>query len=308
MGLTIYTHASGLDHQTPDGHIERRERQQTLLDLFASDFSDVPVKTAPQATLDQVLAAHDESYVFALEEKQPMSGIIPLDGGDTYMSPDSYTTALHASGAAVMAVDDVLSGESKTAFCAMRPPGHHAEPNAPMGFCLFNQIFIGALHALEDANINKVAIVDFDVHHGNGSETMALKHDGVFYISSHQWPLFPGTGGPDTSTEGRVLNIPLAEGTGSKTFRAVYEEQVFPALEAYAPDLLMISAGFDACADDPSASLNLQPDDFGWVTEQLIQKTALTTGGKTVSVLEGGYNLDNLKLCAAAHLNALIAA
>lgn len=305
MTLTIYTHPSGLEHLTPDGHIERVERLQTLLDLFKSDFADTPLKPAPQATLDQILAAHDENYVFALEENQPMAGIIPLDGGDTWMSPGSYNAALHAAGAAIAAVDDVMGGRTTTAFCAMRPPGHHAEPGHAMGFCLFNNVFIGALHAQERYGLKKIAIVDFDVHHGNASDTMARRHDGVFYISTHQWPLFPGSGEPGSSVNGRVLNVPLEDGTGSDTFRDTYERAVFPALEACAPDLLMISAGFDACANDPSASMNLSPDDLGWVTEKLIEKTAHSTGGKTISVLEGGYNLENLKSGVAAHLKAL---
>lgn len=303
--LTLYTHPSGLNHLTPEGHIEAPARLQTILDLFESDFADLPVKQAPAASLDQILRAHDENYVFALEDNSPASGIIPLDGGDTYMSPGSWDAALHAAGGACAAIDDIMSGETQRAFIAMRPPGHHAESHQPMGFCLFNTVFIAALHARAEHDVQKIAIVDFDVHHGNASDSMARAHNGVFYISTHQWPLFPGSGGPDTSLEGRVLNIPLADGTGSETFRAVYEDRVFPALESYAPDLLIISAGFDACADDPSASLALKPDDFGWVTEKLIEKTAPSTGGKTLSVLEGGYNLDNLKACTAAHLTAL---
>lgn len=305
MTVTIYTHPSGLDHITPEGHIECAERLQTLLDLFAADFADIPQKKPAAASLEHIFAAHDENYVFTLEENQPMTGIIPLDGGDTWMSPGSYSAALHAAGAAIAAVDDVMNGKTKTAFCAMRPPGHHAEPSRPMGFCLFNSVFIGALHAQKQYGLKKIAIVDFDVHHGNASDTMTRKHDGIFYISTHQWPLFPGSGEPGSSIDGRILNIPLEDGTDSNTFRDTYENLVCPALESYAPDLLMISAGFDACADDPSASLNLTADDFGWLTDKLIQKTAPSTGGKTISVLEGGYNLENLKNSVAAHLSAL---
>lgn len=306
MTLAIYTHPSGLEHQTPEGHIERRERLETVLDLLREEpYSSIPVKEAPEALIDQILLAHDENYVFDLEERAPKSGIVPIDGGDTWMSPGSWTAALHGAGAVCAAVDDIMSGSLTRAFCAMRPPGHHAERNMAMGFCLFNNIFIGALHAQKAYGVRKIAIVDFDVHHGNASDNMARAHDGVFYISSHQWPLFPGSGGPDSNLNGRVLNLPLPDGTGSEDFRELYESRVFPALSDYAPDLLMISAGFDACAGDPSASLTLTPDDLGWATGRLIETTAPSTGGKTISVLEGGYNLVNLKEGVAAHLDAL---
>jgi acetoin utilization deacetylase AcuC-like enzyme len=296
MVPSIYTHKSGLRHDTGPGHPESPDRLQVLLGLFGEE--KWPVIPSQEAELDWIARCHSMAYIDSLQDAMPDRGLAYLDS-DTVASPGTWDAAIHAAGAVCQAVGDVIAGRAQRAFCAVRPPGHHAEPARAMGFCLFNNIFVGALHA-QSLGLEKIAIVDFDVHHGNGSDTMAQRHDNVLYISSHQWPLFPGTGGPDDQVPGRVLNIPLPAGTGSPEFRAAYMKQVFPALHDFRPDLLMISAGFDAHRDDPLAQMNLTEDDFAWVTKELcIIQT------RVVSVLEGGYNLSALKAGVKAHIISL---
>jgi len=243
------------------------------------------------------------AYIEALQDAMPDCDLVRLDS-DTIASPGTWDAAVCAAGAVCRAVEDVVSCKTSRAFCANRPPGHHAEPSKPMGFCLFNNVFVGALHA-QSLGLEKIAIIDFDVHHGNGSDAMARLHENVFYISSHQWPLYPGTGGPDEQIDNRIMNIPLPAGTGSTRFRAAYEDNVFPALHAFKPDLVMISAGFDAHRDDPLAQMELIQEDFSWITKALCDISNLYSQGRVVSVLEGGYNLDALKTSVAAHLGAL---
>ena len=300
-GVRLYTHRSGLKHDTGPGHPECAARLQVLLDLF--DEKEWPIITAPEAELEWIARCHPMRYINALMDAMPDDAPAMLDA-DTVVSPGTWNAALHAAGAVCQAVEDIMAGKTRRAFCAVRPPGHHAEPGRAMGFCLFNNIFVGALHA-QSRGLKKIAIVDFDVHHGNGSDAMARLHENVFYISSHQWPLYPGTGGPEDQIQGRVLNIPLPAGAGSVEFRKAYMEQVFPALEAYSPDLLMLSAGFDAHRDDPLAQMNLTEDDFGWVTRELCRIADRHCQGRVVSVLEGGYHLAALKNSVAAHIAAL---
>lgn len=300
----IYTNRNGLRHDAGPGHPERPERLQALLDLFdEKPFADWPQFTSPEAELDWIARCHPMAYIEALQDSMPEDGLVRLDS-DTVVSPGTWDAALCAAGAVCLAIEDVASRKTSRVFCANRPPGHHAEPTRPMGFCLFNNVFVGALHA-QSLGLKKIAIVDFDVHHGNGSDVMARQHENVFYISSHQWPLFPGTGGPDDQLPDRVMNIPLPVGTGSEVFREVYERKVFPALHAFAPDLLMISAGFDAHRDDPLAQMGLTEGDFSWITNQLCGISNLYSHGRVVSVLEGGYSMDALKSSVAAHLVAL---
>lgn len=301
MTLKIYTHPSGLRHDTGPNHPESIERLRVLHGLF----DEMGLKTVPamEAELEWIARAHPQSHIDRIMDALPDRGLIYLDS-DTVLSPGSWNAALHAAGAVCQAVQDIRNDLITRAFCASRPPGHHAEPEKPMGFCLFNSVFVGALHA-RSLGFKRVAIVDFDVHHGNGTDAMARLHDGVFFVSTHQWPLFPNTGGPEDQVPGRVLNIPLPSGTGSSEFRKVYSEQVLPALREYAPDLLMISAGFDAHRDDPLAQMNLDDDDFYWVTAELRKIAEESAGGRIVSVLEGGYNLPALKTATRAHLNAL---
>jgi acetoin utilization deacetylase AcuC-like enzyme len=305
MNTRIYTHSCFLNHDTGPGHPERPARLQVLLDLFKEKpFSALPVIEAPEATRAQVLRAHEERYFDALQDAIPDRDLAYLDG-DTCVSPGSWEAALRAAGAVCQAVGDVLTGKCERAFCAVRPPGHHAFPDHAEGFCLFNNIFIGALHAQAAHKIKRVAIVDFDVHHGNGSDFMARRHENVFYASTHQWPLYPGTGLPENNIEGRIVNLPLAAGDGGPAFRNAWSGAILPALDAFKPELLMISAGFDAHRDDPLAGINLVEDDFRWITDELKKTAARHAGGKIVSVLEGGYDLEALKASTAAHLAAL---
>lgn len=297
MTLKIYTHPAGLRHDTGPGHAERPERLQVLLDLWA-EMGITPI-TAPEADIEWIARAHPMAYIDALMDAVPDDGLAWLDN-DTVLSPHSAQAALYGAGAACQAAQDIADGKITRAFCATRPPGHHAEPSKAMGFCLFNNIIVGALHA-QKLGLKRIAIVDFDVHHGNGTDAMARIHDDIFFVSSHQWPLYPGTGGPDDQVPGRVMNIPLPAETGSDIFRAVYSERVFPALRNYAPDLLMISAGFDAHRDDPLAQMNLVEDDYRWVTAELCKIQP-----RVISVLEGGYNLNALKESARAHIEGLL--
>lgn len=292
----IYTHPSGLRHDTGPGHPECPARLRVLLDLF--DDLNIPAITAPEADLAWIARAHPMRYIDALMDAMPDKNLTRIDA-DTVASPGTWDAAIHAAGAACQAVTDVINGKTQRAFCATRPPGHHAEPSRSMGFCLFNNVFIGALHA-QAQGAEKIAIVDFDVHHGNGSDAMVRLHENIFYISTHQWPLYPGTGGPDDQIPGRLLNIPLPAGTDGAEFRRVYHDRVFPALGDFKPDLLMISAGFDAHRDDPLAQMALVEDDFEWLTRALcgIQP-------RVVSVLEGGYHLPALGTSVAAHLRGL---
>lgn len=305
MKTTIYTHESGLAHDTGEGHPEQPARLETLQALFKeAPFKDIPRGMCPAATEEQLLRAHPLSYINHIREAIPADGVVALDS-DTNVSAGSYIAALHASGAVCQAIDDVMTGKTLRAFCANRPPGHHAEPTKPMGFCLFNHIFIGARHAQDMHDVNRVAIVDFDVHHGNGSDVMARAHDGsILSISTHQFPLWPMSGEEEFNEE-CAMNFTLPEGAGSDAFRTLYEQKVFPALHQFKPELLMISAGFDAHRDDPLAGLNLTEGDFDWVTRELSAIADRYAGGRIISVLEGGYNLVSLKSSAAAHLNAL---
>lgn len=299
--VSIYTHYSGLNHDTGPGHPECPERLQTLLNLFTE--KNWPTITAREAEYEWIARAHPERYIDALQDLMPEDGLAYIDG-DTVASPGTWEAALHAAGSVCHAVEDIIENKTTRAFCAVRPPGHHAEPTRANGFCFFNNIFIGALHA-QSLGLAKIAIVDFDVHHGNGSEAMARLHDNVFYISSHQWPLFPGTGAAEDQVPSRVFNLPLPAGTGSQKFRAVYQAEIFPALEDFKPDLLMISAGFDAHRDDPLAQMELTEDDFEWVTAELCKIADRHCSGRVISVLEGGYNLDALKRSVESHIKAL---
>lgn len=296
MRVKIYSHPDCIRHDTGPGHVENPDRLRALLDMFAAEGLSY---TRPEpAELNWVARAHPMRYITALQDAMPENGIMHLDS-DTVVGPESFDCALLGAGAVCAAVADVMAGRESRVFCAMRPPGHHAEPEKAMGFCLFNSVFIGALHA-QSLGAKRVAIVDFDVHHGNGSDAMVRGHEDILFISSHQWPLYPGTGGPEDQIPGRLINIPLPAGTDGATFRAVYEDRVFQALRDFAPDLLMISAGFDAHRDDPLAQMNLVEDDFEWVTRKLC---ALCP--RVVSVLEGGYNIPALTKSVRAHVRGM---
>lgn len=305
MKTTVYTHPSNLAHDTGFSHPERAARIEAILELLTDKaFSNLQRVEAVAATEEQLLRAHPLNYIERIQDAIPAQGHVSIDA-DTILSPGSWEAALHAAGAACQAVDDIISGKTTRAFCAMRPPGHHAEAALSMGFCLFNNIFIGARHAQEAHGIKKVAIVDFDVHHGNGTDSLCRHHDGsILFLSTHQHPLWPMTGLEDENDD-CVMNFTLPPESGSERMRKLYTDKIFPALDRFAPDLLMISAGFDAHRLDPLAQLNWEDDDFGWLTSELCKIADRHCGGRIVSVLEGGYNLDALKTSVAAHLTAL---
>lgn len=295
----IYTHPSCLTHDTGPGHPERAARLQTLLDLFEE--MDLETMPAREAEMEELRRAHPQKYIDAVQEAVPDRGQAYLDA-DTAISPGSWDAALYAAGAVCQAADDTLAGKSTRAFCAVRPPGHHAFPDRPEGFCIFSNVAIGALHALQ--KVKRVAVADFDVHHGNGTDAIARRHDGFFFASTHQWPLYPGTGLPEEDIAGRVINRPLPANAGTTEFRAAWTD-ILKYMDAFKPELVFISAGFDGHRDDPLAQLNLTEDDYIWLTGELVKLAEKHCGGKVISALEGGYDLTALKNSVAAHLKAL---
>lgn len=306
MTTALITHESALHHVTPDGHPERVARLEHLLP--ALDGKDLLRVEAPLASDEDLRLCHPQTYIDRIRGAGPAEGFNQLDA-DTWMSPGSVTAALCAVGGAIKAVDMVMAEEAQNAFVAMRPPGHHAETETPMGFCFFGTVAIAAKHALERHGLSRVAVVDFDVHHGNGTQDLLWNEERALFVSSHQMPLWPGSGASDeTGAHNNVMNVPLAPGTGSQGVRQAYEGAVFPALEAFAPEMIFISAGFDAHADDPLANLNFREDDFAWLTRKLCDIAATHAAGRVVSCLEGGYDLRALAASAAVHVDALIAA
>jgi acetoin utilization deacetylase AcuC-like enzyme len=282
--------------------------KSVLAALDHADFATLDRREAPLATQAQIARVHGAAFVAELLAAVPKSGMVRVDA-DTAMSPGSGNAALRAAGAAVAAVDAVLKGEAANAFCAVRPPGHHAEPDQAMGFCLFNSIAVGAAHARAVHGIERIAIVDFDVHHGNGTQTMTASRPGWLYASTHQYPFYPGTGSVrEHGSYGNIVNAPLASGDGSTEFRAAFDEVILPALDRFRPELLMISAGFDAHRRDPLASLALDEDDFAWATQALADIARRHSGGRIVSLLEGGYDLTALAASAATHVRVLMGA
>ncbi len=307
MATVCFTHPICLEHDPGPNHPESRARLQAVLSaLEAEPFSGLVRRHAPPAELAQFALVHTQAYVEATFAAIPTKGYARLDP-DTIVSPSSGEAALRAAGAVCAAVDAVVADGGTNAFCAGRPPGHHAEPARAMGFCLFNNVAIGAVHARQAHGLDRVAVVDFDVHHGNGTQAMFENDADLFYASTHQWPNYPGTGDPsERGVAGNIVNATLRPGEGSAEFRAAMGDIVLPKLRAFRPELLMISAGFDAHGDDPLAQLNLATDDFAWVTSRLMEIAAESCAGRVVSVLEGGYNLDALAACVAAHVRALI--
>ena len=309
MSTLIFTHPSYLDHDTGAGHPERPERIQTVWQtLDREPFNTLERREAGEADIEQLCLVHERGYVDEVFQTLPAQGLVRLDP-DTVLSPGSRPAILRAAGAVCDAADAVMTGEADNAFCAVRPCGHHAEPARAMGFCAFNNIAVGALHARKVHGMKRIAIVDFDVHHGNGTQTMAEGEKDVFFASTHQWPFFPGTGAREERGRfGNILNAPLSAGAGSSEFRAAITDLVLPALEEFRPEMLFISAGFDAHARDPLAQLDLQAEDFAWVTRELLAVAGRVCGGKVVSVLEGGYDLIGLEEGLTAHLEELMRA
>lgn len=303
--LRIYHHASSHLHRTPPGHPERVARIQTIDRLLLrSPYDALERIEAPEATDEQILRAHEQRYLDLLIENVPEEGWVSLDP-DTHMCPDSMTAARRAAGANVAAVEAVVAGDVRVAFCAVRPCGHHAERARAMGFCLLSNVAIGALHALDALGLERVAITDFDVHHGNGTQNIFWNDARVMFASTHQMPLYPGTGAESETGMGNIVNVPLAPMTGGKEMRAAFEDRVLPAMRIHEPQLVMISAGFDAHRDDPLASLNWTAEDFRWATQRLCEVASDCCEGRVVSTLEGGYDLDGLSESVAAHLDVL---
>ncbi len=306
MTTALLTHADCLGHVTPDGHPERVARLEHV--LHALEGLDLKRVTAPLAADDDLLRVHPASHINDIRGSRPTGGFTQIDG-DTFMSPGSVDAAYRAAGAAVRAVDLVLGGDASNAFCAVRPPGHHAESETAMGFCLFGNAALAAKHALDHHGLARVAVVDFDVHHGNGTQDLLWDERRALVITSQQMPLWPGSGRPDeTGAYETVLNIPLAPGTGGAEMRAAYEAQAFPRLRAFRPELIIISAGFDAHQDDPLANLNWSTGDFAWITTELCKIADEVCAGRIVSTLEGGYDLNALAGATRAHVEELMKA
>ncbi|MDE0809535.1 MAG: histone deacetylase family protein [Alphaproteobacteria bacterium] len=306
--MTLYfTHDACIAHDMGPMHPERPARLEALNAAFAmAAFDDLERREAPLATVDQIARMHPRDHVERVLASVPESGLVQLDG-DTSMSPGSGEAALRAVGGVCAAVDAVIGGEATNAFCAGRPPGHHAEPETPMGFCLFNNVAIAAAHARAVYGLKRVAVMDFDVHHGNGTQAMFWNEPDLMFASTHQMPLYPGTGSrQEHGAHGTIINAPLPGGADGEAFRAEMTKIILPALDAFAPELLIISAGFDAHADDPLAGLCFVEDDYAWATEALMEIAARHAGGRVVSSLEGGYDLDALAASAAAHVRVLM--
>ena len=308
MTTLFFTHPTCLDHDPGRHHPELPARLRAVLDALADpEFARLERREAPKAALEDLLRVHSRPHVERLLHAVPKSGHVGIDA-DTILSPASGAAALHAAGAVVAAVDAVVAREGDNAFCAVRPPGHHAEPGRAMGFCLFNNIAVGALHARAVHELHRIAVIDFDVHHGNGTQAAFEADDGLFYASTHQSPLYPGTGSASETGVGNIVNVPLRPMSGSSQFRAAMTERILPALDAFRPELVLISAGFDAHRSDPLAQLMLNEDDYTWITEKLIEIAYRHAGGRLVSALEGGYDLPALAASAAAHIRVLMSA
>ncbi|MGN6728665.1 MAG: histone deacetylase family protein [Rhodanobacteraceae bacterium] len=304
--MRLYTHPACLQHDPGEGHPESPARLRAVLEALDDPrFAQLDRVEAPRVTHEQLLRVHEPAYVGYVYANAPQNGSLRLDP-DTVMSPASLEAAERAAGAVCAAVDAVMGHETVRAFCAVRPPGHHATPNAAMGFCIFNGIAVGAAHALEAHGLERVAILDPDVHHGNGTQDIFRREPRVLYLSSHQMPLYPGTGARNERGLGNIVNAPLPPQAGSREFRAAWDEILFPALESFRPQLLLVSAGFDAHRLDPLAQLQIEAEDYAWITRRLCDLADEHAQGRVVSVLEGGYSLEALRESVTAHVAALL--
>jgi acetoin utilization deacetylase AcuC-like enzyme len=308
MTTLLYTHDACLEHDPGRGHPESPARLRAVLEAISGpQFAWLERREAPEVRFEDLLRVHPRRHAERVLAAVPKSGHAALDA-DTVLSPASGRAALRAAGAVAAAVDAVVAGEADNAFCAVRPPGHHAAPERSMGFCLFNNVAIGALRARDVHRLERVAVVDFDVHHGNGTQSRFEEDASLFYASTHQYPLYPGTGAASETGVGNIVNVPLRPMSGSGPFRLAVTRHILPALDAFRPELVLISAGFDAHKSDPLAQLMLEEADYVWVTEQLLEIALRHAQGRVVSTLEGGYDLTALGVSAAAHLCALMAA
>jgi acetoin utilization deacetylase AcuC-like enzyme len=306
MSTLIYTHGSALQHVTPEGHPERVDRIRAILKVLASPyFKGLNILEAPQGRAEDILRAHSNDHYQRIVAASPESGFEYLDS-DTVMSEGSLEAALRGVGAATAAVDAVFQGDAANAFCAMRPPGHHAEHNRAMGYCLFNNAAIAGLYARHKYQAERIAVVDFDVHHGNGTQDIFQSDADLFYGSTHQMPLYPGTGAAGETGVGNIFNAPLKAGDGGQEFREAMTRVILPALDLFEPDFIVISAGFDAHVNDPLGSLRLTEEDFTWATLKLMEAAETHCESRVVSVLEGGYDLQGLAASVAVHIQALM--
>jgi acetoin utilization deacetylase AcuC-like enzyme len=308
MTTLLYTHPACLEHEPGRHHPESPARLRAVLAaLDDPEFSMLERREAPEAALDDLLRVHPRRHVGHILGAVPKFGHVGIDA-DTILSPASGTAALRAAGAVVAAVDAVVAKEADNAFCAVRPPGHHAEPERAMGFCLFNNAAIGALRGREVHGLARVAVVDFDVHHGNGTQAAFESDHSLFYASTHQYPLYPGTGAASETGVGNIVNVPLRPGSGSSQFRLGVTQRILPALDTFRPELVLVSAGFDAHKNDPLAQLLLDEEDYTWVTEKLLEIAHRHADGRLVATLEGGYDLAALGASVAAHVGVLMSA
>ncbi|MCB1612436.1 MAG: histone deacetylase family protein [Xanthomonadales bacterium] len=305
--MLVYTHPACLDHQPGPGHPEHPGRLGAVLEALKSAFADrLSFVEAPAATETQLLRVHSARLLAQLQQSSPDAGLFRIDA-DTTMSPASLDASLRCCGAVCAAVDAVMHGPGVRIFCALRPPGHHSTADQAMGFCLYNQIAVGAAHALEAHALERVTIVDFDVHHGNGTQAIFIDDPRVQYVSSHQSPLYPGTGREAETVPDHLVNGVLLPGSGSSEFRRLWTERLLPAIDRFSPQLLLVSAGFDAHRLDPLADLNLGADEYHWITLELMALADKHAGGRLVSALEGGYSLTALRQCSVAHVGAMLA-
>jgi acetoin utilization deacetylase AcuC-like enzyme len=307
MSSLLITHPACLEHLTPPGHPERPDRLRAVERALAAEkFQALSRVHAPTAPFDVIALCHPMDYIMEIRDASPKEGTVRLDA-DTSMSPGTFEAALRAVGGAVHAVDEVLAKKATNAFVATRPPGHHAETARPMGFCLFDNAAIAARYAQHRHGIVRAAIVDFDVHHGNGSQEIFWADKSVMYCSTHQMPLFPGTGAVIESGEhNTIVNAPLRPGDGGEAFRAAFESRILPRLADFRPELIIVSAGFDAHIRDPLANINLEEDDFAWATQKIMDVADQCANGRIVSLLEGGYDLEGLSRSVAAHVTTLM--
>ena len=302
--MIIYTHNDALSHLVPTGHPERPERIATIYEMLEKEFAHIPLQSAPKATYEQLALIHSGAYLDTLFDHVPLDGLRGIDG-DTYLSPHSLEAASRGAGAACAAVDQVMTGAQQTAFVAMRPPGHHAEPDRAMGFCFFSNAAIAARYAQQQYGIDHVAVLDFDVHHGNGTQAAFWDNSTCYYASTHEMPLFPGTGHQTETGTGTIINQPLRSGMGGGDLLAAWQP-ILSQLAAAGPDLIIISAGFDAHQDDPLASLQVQSSDFYEITSRIMALAEKTAQGRVVSLLEGGYHLPALSQSVSYHVKALL--
>jgi acetoin utilization deacetylase AcuC-like enzyme len=306
MTTHLYTHPACLEHDPGRHHPESPARLRAVLAaLDAAEFDGLERREAPEASIEDLLRVHPRRHVERILGAIPKSGHIAIDA-DTVLSSASGAAALRAAGAVVAAVDAVMGKEADNAFCAVRPPGHHAEPQRAMGFCLFNNVAVGALRAREAHGLERVAVIDFDVHHGNGTQAAFEADDGLFYASTHQYPLYPGTGASSDTGVGNIVNVPLRPMSGSRQFRLGVTERILLALDAFRPELVLVSAGFDAHKNDPLAQLLLEEADYAWITERLLEIAYRHADGRLVATLEGGYDLAALGASVASHIRVLI--